>query len=254
MTCKSSNQHGCTTNSFFSIQEYLRIFDEHYIDPELDFSWPWHCHYVVAPHHLTAFRTIFIQYALAEDGDEKGAQENRVKLVDIDPNKGSATGYIAKYISKNIDGEGLDSDIDGGDANIAAQRVEAWSSCWGIRQFQQIGGVTVTPWRELRRAKEGCEQDEQFEAVRVAADKGDWKSYVQLMGGVFCKRKDLLIRPYYDVQADQETGLIKTSWFDDVITLKLKGVLYLGEAIITRLHQWRLEQAVGRSSPLLGVL
>jgi hypothetical protein len=41
---------------------------------------------------------------------------------------------------------------------------------------------------------------------------------------------------------------------DDVIVLKLKGVLYAGQAIITRLHQWRLEQAVGRSSLLLGVL
>ena len=74
------------------------------------------------------------------------------------------------------------------------------------------------------------------------------------MCGVSCKRKDLLIRPYYDVQADQQTGLIKTSWFDDQITFKLKGLLYAGRAIITRLHQWRLEQAVGRSSPLLGVL
>jgi hypothetical protein len=90
--------------------------------------------------------------------------------------------------------------------------------------------------------------------VRLAADKGDWKSYVQLMCGVSCKRKDLLIRPYYDVKADQQTGLIKTSWFDDQITFKLKGLLYAGRAIITRLHQWRLEQAGGRSSPLLGVL
>lgn len=90
--------------------------------------------------------------------------------------------------------------------------------------------------------------------LRIAGMNHYRKSYVQLMGGVFCKRKDLLIRPYYDVQADQQTGLIKTSWFDDLITLKLKGVLYLGKAIITRLHQWRLEQAGGRSSPLLGVL
>lgn len=101
--------------------------------------------------------------------------------------------------------------------------------------------LTVAPWRELRRVKEGNKQDEQFEAVRVAADKGDWKSYVQLMGGVFCKRKDLLVRPYYHVEADQQTGLIKTSWFDNLIVLKLKGVLYAGQAIITRLHQWFVE-------------
>jgi|TARA_R110000744_G_scaffold155017_4_gene270212 hypothetical protein len=37
--------------------------------------------------------------------------------------------------------------------------------------------------------------------------------------------------------ANKTTGLIKTSWFDGLITSKLKGVLYKGKEIITRVHE-----------------
>lgn len=37
-------------------------------------------------------------YALLEDGDEPGAEDARFQAVDIDYERGSATGYIVKYI------------------------------------------------------------------------------------------------------------------------------------------------------------
>lgn len=92
-------------------------------------------------------------YALAEDGNEKGAAKYRCDFKLIDPKKGSATGYLVKYVSKNIDGEGLYVGVYGEDPITAAQRVDAWSSYWCIRQFQQVGGPPVSVYRELRRLR-----------------------------------------------------------------------------------------------------
>ena len=83
----------------------------------------------------------------------------RVDFKDIDPAKGCAAAYLAKYVSKNIDGltnsgESMGDDDEaepGTSAAETAKRVGAWASQWGIRQFQQIGGVPVTLYRELRR-------------------------------------------------------------------------------------------------------
>ncbi|MCH1924536.1 replication endonuclease [Shewanella sp. C32] len=161
----------------------------------------WHLLLFLKSEQQQTLIDIFQHYCFEEDGDEKGAAEHRFTVKHIDPRKGSATGYIAKYISKNIDGEGIDEDSYGEDAKTSAIRVRAWASCWGIRQFQQIGGAGVTPWRELRRIKAISENGlEWIEEIRQAADQSDWQRYTELMGGVFCKRDEQTIRPLYQQQ------------------------------------------------------
>ncbi|GGX52257.1 replication endonuclease [Saccharospirillum salsuginis] len=111
-------------------------------------------------------------YALEDNPDEPGAKQARFDCepikTGINPETGepySAAGYVAKYIAKNLDGkftkpgtdeptprDGLAVDYTGG-GTVAdnAERVRAWSSTHGVRQFQQFGGPPVGIWRELRR-------------------------------------------------------------------------------------------------------
>lgn len=79
------------------------------------------------------------------------------------------------------------------------------------------------------------------------------------MGGVFCIRKSQAMRPYYELVVNKVTGLIKTSWFDGLITTKLKGIKYKGSQIITRIHTWQVSVVKkGKAGtdflPSLGVL
>ncbi|MDO6763708.1 replication endonuclease [Agarivorans sp. 1_MG-2023] len=222
-------------------------------EPHHDGTPHWHLLVFVAPEQKQRMLDIYRHYAFQEDGDEKGADLHRFKAVEIDPNKGSAAGYLAKYVSKNINGKSLESGIHGEEPIEAAARVNAWAACWRIRQFQQVGGASVTVWRELRRLKKVCQFDETIQQAFTAADTANWKEFTKVMGGVWCKLANRPLRVYYQQTVDTETGECKTNAYGDVLVKRLKGVLYQGLEIVTRHFEWQVVRG-SSSSALLGVL
>ena len=159
------------------------------VEPHHDGTPHWHLLIFMKTTQQEQLRLTIKHYALQFDGDEKGAQKYRFKVEPICKSKGSAIGYIAKYISKNIDGYGVSEDTYGKPANTSALRICEWSSLWGIRQFQQFGGPPVTIWREARRL--ALTEQVNITSVWIAADKGDWCEFIEALGGVHVKRKDL---------------------------------------------------------------
>jgi len=208
----------------------IDVFGMRVAEPQHDGTPHWHILLFIKADQEAKATEIFRRYALEMDGDEPGALEHRLDVLMIDPDKGTATGYLAKYIAKNIDGYNVGQDSYGKDAIQSAVRVEAWASIHGIRQFQQIGGASITVWRELRRlGAEGVDKGLTRDLVK-AADESDWEGYNRLMGGVVCPRKDRPVRPMM-LERPEENRYGET-------IKAIQGLWFGTKATVTRLHTW----------------
>ncbi len=210
-------------------REEIDIFGFRIAEPHHDGTPHQHSLLFVAPEKQSRLVQIFNQYALAESPKEKGAFKHRLTVEFIDRRKGSAAAYIAKYISKNIDGFGVDNDLYGFDAASSAERITAWASLWGIRQFQQIGGIPVTIWRTLRRIETPFE-DEQAEAARKYADSGEW--------GLFTRHCAAASLSLYKVLPDTTNRYGEES--EPVVLGVICGLT--GEIGLKVLHDWEPRQ------------
>ncbi|ECD1935858.1 replication endonuclease [Salmonella enterica] len=226
-------------------REEIRIFGIRVAEPHHDGTPHWHMLMFMLPEDVERVRLIIRDYAWEEDSHElksDKAKKARFHAEAIDPEKGSATGYVAKYISKNIDGYALDGETDDESGELlkeTAPAVSAWAARWHIRQFQFIGGAPVTVYRELRRladteAAHGLSVE--FAAVHDAADAGDWAGYVNAQGGPFVRRDDLQVRTLYEPRTEfnqygEETVCIR-GVYDSAIGA--------GTPILTRLTQWKI--------------
>ena len=229
----------------------IRVFGFRVAEPHHDGTPHWHMLVFVHPDQLCELISIMQRYALTDDKDElvrtrTSFMKTCPAFTDIsarfdwkimDPQEGGATGYIAKYIAKNLDGHAVGDDWEAETpAEEGAVSAGAWS-CWhGIRQFQQIGGPGVSVWRELRRLKEpeGPSRDQVLEHIRHAADKGNWRGYVSLMGGPVLPRAE---RPVHLFNIVKESA---SKYGEDI--KKIMGVFGLIETRQSRLDGWELSR------------
>jgi len=202
------------------------------VEPHHDGTPHWHLLLYIDPKHAEPFLEAFERYALSEDGKEKGAIKYRFKALKIDPSKGSATGYIIKYIAKNIHGKNVDTDHETGRSGTdAAKRIVAWARLNRIRQFQFIGGASVTVWRELRRLGMDA-APAAFADIYHAANRADFCGFIKLMGGVFAGKNQKLKTYYSEPEENQYGELVKT----------VKGVANGIEVVITRVYEWTVQR------------
>lgn len=226
---------------------FVQPFGFRVVEPHHDGTPHWHVVLFMHPDGVAAVCDPVKAEFLVEASEERGAKANRVQVKMIDASCGGATAYLAKYVSKNIDGLGLNDayEMDEGRASSedGAARVLAWASRWGIRQFQQVGGPSVTVWRELRRLREPV-QGELFERVRVAVDLGQWVDFFCAQGGAGKSKKKHLVQMVYETREgvyDDENsricGVSHSHVQRDGIALRLHV-----SKVLTRTRRWSVSR------------
>ena len=205
-------------------RENLGIYGIRVVEPHHDGTPHWHLLIWMKREDAKRINQIMQSHAEADTPEElfdrRGRKTTaRFKVERINYAKGTAAGYVAKYISKNINGEQFtrngvandDKDRYGHDLNSVAPRIESWAAVWGIRQFQFVGLPSVTVWREVRRlnekhideltAWEAATRPEKriagrLEKIRAAANSGQWDQFLRLMGGPNLPRKQRPVKPW----------------------------------------------------------
>jgi hypothetical protein len=192
--------------------------------------------FIREPADVSVWRKALVRYFLLNDSpDEPGAQQHRLRFERITADQGGAAAYIAKYISKNIDGKGIELDLYGEPIAKTAQRVQAWAKQWGIRQFQAIGDAPVTVWRELRRIEQAAIADSPdalqrawaaAQRVKGATDeenkRADYAEFIRACGGPWIKRKDALMW----LHKEEQEGVGR---YGDPLGARAAGVVVRGE-------------------------
>lgn len=194
----------------------LRWYGVRVAEPHHDGTVHWHLLCFMRKKDRRTLTTLLRKFAIREDRAELGNNTGpRFKCELINPRKGTPTSYIAKYISKNIDGRGLAKEISketGKSLRDNAEHVNAWASLHRVQQFRFFGIPGRQAYRELRllagqaarqqgdkKAGAPVLDNPRLDAVLAAADAGCFATYIMKQGGVLVPRKHHLVRTAYEL-------------------------------------------------------
>ena len=194
----------------------LRWYGVRVAEPHHDGTVHWHLLCFMRKKERRAITAMLRKFAIREDREELGNNTGpRFKSELINLRKGTPTSYIAKYISKNIDGRGLAGEISketGKSLRDNAENVNAWASLHRVQQFRFFGIPGRQAYRELRllagqaaraqndsKAGAAVLDNPRLDAVLAAADAGCFATYIMKQGGVLVARKHHLVRTAYEL-------------------------------------------------------
>lgn len=158
----------------------LGVFGLRTAEPHHDGCPHWHLICYGTARELRFARRLLRVYALRDCPEEPGARKHRFVAMKAKAGRYGAA-YAAKYISKNINGEGMGAARDGEakqPVSDSVKRVDAWAATWGIRQFQFFGCPSISIWRALRKISGPVGiAGAMIERARAAADDSDFAEF-----------------------------------------------------------------------------
>nr|WP_280921266.1 replication endonuclease [Serratia sp. PL17] len=209
-------------NLFASIRkalhrQSLRWYGLRVAEPHHDGTVHWHLLCFMRKKDRKKITSIMRNFAIRIDRAELGSGlgkniKPRFDVELITKSKGSPTSYIAKYVSKNIDGRGLKDTVSketGKSLKDTVENVTAWASLHRVQQFRFFGIPSRQAYRELRllagqMSRKGVTgrktpriNDKAVDDVLSAADAGCFATYISKQGGVLIPRKYHIVRTAY---------------------------------------------------------
>jgi len=223
----------------------------------------WHLMIWVQPGQSPAIvDNVFKRYSMQEDNKELVNKDGFIRFEPSikDKNKGVVfkvprleikrmlshlghpTGYIIKYISKNL--QNFDGNKAPSNVMTSADRVTTWARTHRVKQFQFFGDAKQGVWGEMRRLSDddikrrGLELSGKAEQLRQYCRNNDWFNYVLMMDE-------------HEIVVEKEIVRTEETYSKKAL---IKGVRFVGhdETYQTRFHEWKKvepEQAQEQAEP-----